>query len=676
MQMDKSYAEFVLGTYKALLVDCALQYPRLTKEFDRDYLRLTSALEHHGLHFFVEVMPSFRKHLDKCLEMKRLTTCVLTHFGSPRGRGVVPRLFRGLLLRVFEQDGMLRHQPDENAIRLLRQLLGAVRKLRLESSVKDTGNCVDAFIKTDEVIRHGSPEYWRSTTAAAELGRLAHGSFEDYCDSLPKHPGVVDSDSEQLRLDLQEEAGKTVTTVTKEHLRYVQQVADLISSTLGVFLPELWRPKHGPGAVSDRPGGSYKYDFPAWPDRLEHVFPYADFAFANYGVWSDGLSTEMDFHAAAMRHEKPARLHAVPKTLSKPRLIAAEPTSLQWCQQIVRDYFYARSAGTFIESFVDFRRQDLNGALALEASHSQTHATIDLSDASDRISCWHVERLFRKAPTLLDALRASRSLWIRQDISRYSPQFHELRKYSTMGNATTFPVQTLLFLAMALGTLFYYRGLKVTLANMASLGRAQVRVFGDDIIVPADIAEGMVELLKTFEMKVNTNKTFLNGSFRESCGVDAYDGHNVTTINILDAPRRASPESIVSAVQTHHNLMESGYVNTALFIRQTVERAGYDKIQTVQHGSGAFGWSDMVGCTTPGLMTRWNTSLHIREALCTVLAVRAPRFTAVEKHGLLQFFTEAAKKVTSPSSTIGCLARRPKLRLALRWVPCSGPAIA
>ena len=100
----KSYAEFVLGVYRALLVDCARHYPECAKEFDRDYKRLSSAIEQHGIRFTLDVMPSFRKHLDKCLREERLIPSHLIHFGCRHGEAI-PRLFRGLTLRVFDRSG-------------------------------------------------------------------------------------------------------------------------------------------------------------------------------------------------------------------------------------------------------------------------------------------------------------------------------------------------------------------------------------------------------------------------------------------------------------------------------------------------------------------------------------------------------------------------------------------
>jgi hypothetical protein len=80
-----------------------------------------------------------------------------------------------------------------------------------------------------------------------------------------------------------------------------------------------------------------------------------------------------------------------------------------------------------------------------------------LKSASDRISCWVIERLFRRSPSLLSALYATRTRWITQSLDKKSPEACRLRKFSTMGSAVTFPVQTILFSVLAVSSVLYTR---------------------------------------------------------------------------------------------------------------------------------------------------------------------------------------------------------------------------
>jgi hypothetical protein len=650
MDDRNSYVGFILGLCEAQFKDCTSQYPALAKEFERDFSRLRSAVDAHGIRFVLDTMPAFKKHFDQCLAKQHLTPSHLLHFGSWKAGGTVPRFLRGLLLRVFDLNGRMKPAPDVHAIRLIRQLLGVARRFRIECKPKDQSNAVREFVRTDLEVRLPTLD-WVGDSDLDSVG-LAHISFTDIC--------AKPDESRQGSFPWFE-----VSSLNYRHAELIQQVADLVCACLGHYNPHDWKFRHGPGALSDVSYGTHKYEFTNWPDRLDRIFPMADFASANYAVWKDtSLYKSTDWET---RKVYPAKLCAVPKTLTTPRLIASEPRSFQWCQQNIRDFLYSRVAGSILSNFVEFNRQDRNGELALDASRNQSHGTIDLSSASDRISCWHVERLFRRSPDLLDACRATRSVFIRQDICRITPQLVKLRKYSTMGNATTFPVQSLFFLSVALGSLFYTRGLRVSEKAIAALGTKQVRVFGDDLIVPEDCAGATIDALSALGLKVNTAKTFTTGRFRESCGVDAFNGEDVTVVSVLNAPTQARPGSVSSSVDVHNNLCNKGYYHTAHYVRKTVERLKY-KIRAVPHGSGLFGWWPNWIDTDPILPIRVNRDLFVREVRCHSPRVKADTLPSKDSAALLQYFTEVPKVVERSVSSLHYSRKRAKSSLRLRWV--------
>lgn len=653
MLMQNSYVEFVLGTLSALLRDCADQYPDSTKEFERDLERLSSAVEHHGIKFFLDTMPAFRKHFDKCISNGRLTSSGLIHFGSTRRGETVPRLFRGLFLRVFDRSGTLRMDADPHAIRLVRQLLGAVRKMRLDCGLQNRRLAVKEFFDIEHEIPKPS-KFW----VQDEVDIVEPEEFASFRDELP--------DNTILPL-----LGSQVHVRTLPYpglLQTLQQVADIVCSTLGEFDPYAYRAKHGPGAVTDFKFGNDKYSFQSWSQRLDRVFPYADFGVANFSMWADNVLQEK----LPDDKDLPAKLAAVPKTITKPRLIAVESVSGQWCQQTLLDFFYSRVEDTFLRSFISFRKQEYNGELALKASRDQSHATIDLSNASDRVSCWHIERLFRRSRSLLHAMRASRARWLRQDICRNTSKYANIRKYSTMGNATTFPVQSLFFLSAAIACELYAHRRKASFREIQALTERQIRVFGDDIITPNTSSGLLVELLQYLGLKVNDSKTFEHGLFKESCGVDAFNGQDVTTVSIMDVPHRTKPGSIVSTVDVHNNLIKSGYFRTADYLRKYAERHSR-KIRDVAHGSGSFGWYPNPVCPAQPLTLRQKFCVDTQKwlVLAAVTYVRQKRHTAEGTSGVLQYFTEAPKRVTSAVSTLGYALQRAQVRLGLGWVSLS-----
>lgn len=122
MTDNKSYEGYLLGLYEAMFSDIVDRMPCLRRECERDYKRLLSAIKHRGLDFFLATLPSFSKHLDKCLEEGRLTRSGLPLMRPFRRKSTVPRLFKGLMLRVFDRDGVLRPDLDKEALRFVRQL--------------------------------------------------------------------------------------------------------------------------------------------------------------------------------------------------------------------------------------------------------------------------------------------------------------------------------------------------------------------------------------------------------------------------------------------------------------------------------------------------------------------------------------------------------------------------
>jgi hypothetical protein len=96
----------------------------------------------------------------------------------------------------------------------------------------------------------------------------------------------------------------------------------------------------------------------------------------------------------------------------------------------------------------------------------------------------------------------------------------DLNIYATMGNATTFPVETLLFWAYALATA---RTLEPGLSIIPDVGRfKEASVFGDDVILGTNVVDSYMEVLESIGFEVNANKTHSSkfDPFRESCGYD------------------------------------------------------------------------------------------------------------------------------------------------------------
>lgn len=166
--------------------------------------------------------------------------------------------------------------------------------------------------------------------------------------------------------------------------------------------------------------------------------------------------------------------------------------------------------------------QKLHQRLAREGSVTNGLATIDLSNASDTVAYQFVKLVI---PTLWFEFFET----LREPFTQVKGKWVLLNKYSAMGNGYTFELETLLFLAICHAAAKLHGECGHDLINSRELS-----VYGDDIIVPQRMSATVVSLLRFFGFTPNKRKTFLQGNFRESCGGDFFQGHEVTPLKLVD----------------------------------------------------------------------------------------------------------------------------------------------
>jgi len=237
-----------------------------------------------------------------------------------------------------------------------------------------------------------------------------------------------------------------------------------------------------------------------------------------------------------------------------------------------------------------------------------------------------------------------------------------------MGSAVTFPVQTLVFCSIAIGCLLYEDKLPLSQKSIRRVAR-EVRTFGDDIIVPDRSGNSTLAALGTLGFKVNPAKTFTKGRFRESCGIEAFSGSDVSRVNVLSSPDVSRPESIMSSVDVHNNLLDKGFFMTAEFIKSTVSRLRSMSIADVPIGSGQFGfWSFDPHVRNSGFRRRYNQGLQRLELSVTRLLAKSTRSETGLDDSLLQYFTEACNPPERLEKRIG-VASQATTKLRRGWVP-------
>lgn len=299
--------------------------------------------------------------------------------------------------------------------------------------------------------------------------------------------------------------------------------------------------RQGPGAVADRLDVNERWDFPT----ISHSI-YAAFGADRFrATWHD-----LRFHHPLVR-DTPARMVAVPKTATKPRLISIEPAHNQYLQQSMMSALYDQMSRMFP---VNIREQGPNQDLARVGSVDRSLATIDLSDASDRIPNELVEKMFEWNKPFSDFLQVTRSYEL--DVPGVGSYF--LRKFASMGSALTFPVETMVFATIVITGMCIQDGDLSRKNALRHFFSHKVRVYGDDIILPSSYYQSVVRLLSRCGSSVNDRKSYHRGLFRESCGKDWFSGIDVTPNYVRRSVEQGhlSDETLTSLVSLHNQFFE------------------------------------------------------------------------------------------------------------------------
>lgn len=566
---------------------------------ERDVATIASRVEHEGERFLTLTLPSIGKEFDRALSEGRLQPGGLLST-VPDGR-LTFRLFRALLLRVFDTSGQLRDTVDVSAVAGLRQLFYLHEKLRelpVEEKVKEA---LDGYVLTDEAI------------------------------------SAVDTDFTLVR-EFQKASLALWGTSFNQMVRFLHEDGFLSGA------------KHGTGAVSEKLLGNRKWGYPVWTERLQTLFPAPEYLAYRLSDEGEGITL------LPPGQETPARVIPVPKTAKGPRIICAEPVYNQFVQQGIASLFAHWMRRRHCVNYFD---QTRNQELARLGSITGQYATLDLSEASDRVSVRHVRWLFRYHPLLFSAVMACRS----QRAALPDGRVVQLRKYASMGSALTFPIETLVFATIVALAVSRVRGVPVESVEDS----CRISVYGDDIIVPTDAAEETVRLLEAFGFKVNAAKSFTEGHFRESCGGDYFRGVRVTPVRVRKRlPRSRHDVEETVAIVAFRNLLwkewgDDGFVTSlTTWIREMIP---------FPYGRE----------TTPGL-TAWalnpipeGTSKRLQRPTVAALVVKPSKRKEPIMDGeraLLKYFWSSAVTEETPAYVSPLdfgIVGRPGMRLELKY---------
>jgi hypothetical protein len=465
MKVPQSEVGFYTELYEALLLPLRVSQDSYFQSCSRrDFATIqarSTSLE--GFSFLTKTLPK----LDKALIQGLLNS----KFACPREfkkrsrLSSIPAFLHAYFSLVFDDEsGNLLADAQEWAIQHIRNVCGFVYKLEVPFSDDENQRIVDGFIETE-----------------SDLSSI----------SLTTSSDVLDA-------------------------------ADITERVFKDFNPMDIIPKHGPGAVASGQKGEQKWTFTTKFDSIHQVYPYYSYFMTGKG---SELIDRLEWYKTLIPAQSgEAKVVLVPKDSRGPRLISMEPLEYMWLQEGL-----GKKLATFLESkcsltrgMVNFSSQQVNRQLALSSSKDGKFATLDLKDASDRVSLDLVRRTFSKCPALLRSLTALRTTATKLPDGSVLP----LKKYAPMGSALCFPVEAYTFWVIIVAAISRRR-----FRPYEEVAR-EVYVYGDDIIVPTKYASLASRALERVGLKVNTSKSCATGLFRESCGMDAFNGVEVTPLRL------------------------------------------------------------------------------------------------------------------------------------------------
>lgn len=534
-------------------------------ETARDLETIKSRAQHEGISFFTITLPDFASDFERSLELGQVDP---TLFLSWRKKARLPLFLRGFVELVFGTNGGIRDEPSTNAVFCIRQVCRVFKKVRLPCSIQRESRAFRNYVKTEATLsEHPNPESSRHEHFCAVAKLLWSEVFGSECNTF----GLV--------------------------------------------------PKHGPGATCEGISGNAKYSHMVWYDRLDRSFPVTEhyFTSVNHMLCDEHGLNNMTIIPETQ--ELPVRVISVPKTLKAPRIIAIEPVCMQYTQQALSRWIVENiQRSVLTKTVIRFNDQTFNQRAAMRGSLDGSISTIDLSDASDRVPLSMVCDMLKSCPELLAAALACRSTTAKLPDGTIVP----LVKFASMGSALCFPIESMYFYTIIVHAILWAQSLPPSRSQMLDLAK-RVHVFGDDITVPSDQTDIVLEALAYYYCKVNATKSFWRGKFRESCGVDAFCGVDVTPTYIREtrpSDKRASA-GIVSWIATSNLFHEAGLWQTAHYMKNVVESL-LGSLPVVHATSPGLGWYSFLGPKPTGRMCKYLHKPLVRTFIVRPKKVKDP----------------------------------------------------
>lgn len=257
---------------------------------------------------------------------------------------------------------------------------------------------------------------------------------------------------------------------------------------------------------------------------------------------------------------KHAKVCVVPKNYKTKRTIAEEESERQFHMQgmrhILRDIIGVGEPGAYLP----LDRQEDQQAKCFDTRY----ATIDLSKASDTITC-------SIASSLLPSEVYHWASVLRSDFLDIGDQCYLNTIFQTSGSALCFDLESIIFWGICKAATDEYRLFTGEFC-------LDPHVYGDDCVVDTHCYEIAVEWLSYFGFIVNQDKSYTMPSlFRESCGVEVFDGVEVSTYYWPRKEVKQNKSSLETLISLNNRLMDAGFYLAANSVLREIQEIAGDK---------------------------------------------------------------------------------------------------
>jgi len=500
-QGDEFYVDLVLSVMAGTDSHTRIQ----SVDFLRDCATVRKRVTSEGLSFLTRTLPKLGKALDQGLVSLRFK--LPREFKHSHGNRNIPAFGQASFNRIFDSDGIVRAEVPGEEVQYLRQVLYVAYKLQLDYPAPLEEAVIQRFRETEEELK--SLDLTKASGLINHASVLAEEVFRDF------------------------------------------DPMDIV-------------PRHGPGAVATGEQSEEKWVFTRKYSAIHRMYPYYDYFVV--GGARELVDRLHWYHDLTPCETGCAKVVLVPKDSRGPRLISCEPLEYQWIQQGLGRKLVEHLESNFLtRGQINFTCQSINRDLAFSSSSDGKFATLDLKDASDRVSLELVRSIFKRCPKLLKCLEACRTTATLLPNGEILP----LAKFAPMGSALCFPVEAFCFWALSVAA--------IQQASLCSRQTATTSVFvyGDDIICRTPDAGVVVSALTSGGLLVNQEKSCISGNFRESCGMDAFRGMDVTPsrLSVRWSGRASDGAALSSYSELANALQAKGFRRACSLI--------WDRVQTL-----------------------------------------------------------------------------------------------